>query len=286
MFDFDASIRNNAAGKTLICAHRGVSGGNIPCNTMAAFAAALAQGADMIELDVTKSRDGEYFVFHPGKESAHLRTRRLIGVSDAKTVRKFRYVNQDDDKTQFGVDRLDEVFDFLRGKCYINVDKFWTDVPGISSVIRRAGVERQVVVKTSLRSEHLRAVKECAPDFMFMPIVRDRDEITDELRRQGVNCIGAEILFEKDSAPVASDEYIADMHKKGMLLFVNAIVYNYKEVLAGGHNDDISAAGDPDGGWGWLIDKKFDIIQTDWCGMLQSYMERRGAASGRPGSGT
>ena len=28
-------------------------------------------------------------------------------------------------------------------------------------------------------------------------------------------------------------------------------------------------------GWGWLLDKGFDIIQTDWCGMLKNYIENR-----------
>lgn len=275
MFDFNDSIVNNCSGKVLVCAHRGVSGGNIPCNSFAAFSAALAQGADMIELDVTESRDGKFFVFHPGKEHAHLDSRKLISAMKGENVKKLRYVNQDNDETQFGVDELCDVLDFLRGKCYINVDKFWTDIPGISAQIRRAGVEKQVIVKTALKDKYLKPLKECASDFMFMPIVRTEDTVTDMLRSQGINCVGAEILFEKESEPVASDEYIEAMHKKGMLLFANAIVYNYKEVLSAGHNDDISAAGDPERGWGWLIDKKFDIIQTDWCGMLKYFIANR-----------
>ena len=275
MFDFDRTIRENAAGRTLICAHRGVSGGNVPCNTMASFTAALARGADMIELDVTKSLDGAYFVFHPGKEKAHLNSRKLISLMKADRVKKLRYVNQDNDKTQFGVDPLPDVLDYLRGKCYINVDKFWTDIPGISKVIRQTGVEKQVIVKTNLKESHLKPLKECAADFMFMPIVRDKDTVTDLLVSQGIRCIGAEVLFENESAEVASDAYIEAMHKKGMVLFANAIVYNYKDVLSAGHNDDISAAGSPDEGWGWLLRKGFDIIQTDWCGMLKAYINRR-----------
>ena len=173
------------------------------------------------------------------------------------------------------MDKLADVLDYLRGKCYINVDKFWTDIPGITGVIRRTGVEKQVVVKTELKPAHLKPLKECAADLMFMPIVKYEDNVTDGLRKQGVNCIGAEILFENEDAPVAGDEYINSMHRKGMLLFANAIVYNYKAVLSAGHNDDISVAGEPDRGWGWLADKGFDIIQTDWCGMVKDYLSRR-----------
>ncbi|MCH5198498.1 MAG: glycerophosphodiester phosphodiesterase family protein [Oscillospiraceae bacterium] len=275
MFDFNESIINNAAGKTLICAHRGVSGGNIPCNTLAAFSAALMQGADMIELDVTKSRDGRFFVFHPGKERAHLGKHRVISAMRGDCVKKLRFINIDNDKTQFCVNELCEVLDYLRGKCYINVDKFWTDIPGISKEIRRAGVEKQVVVKTELKDKYLKPLKECAADMMFMPVIDNEDNVTDMLKSTGINCIGAEVLFENENAPVASYEYISSMHKKGMLLFVNAEVFYYKTVLSAGHNDDVSVTDDPEKGWGWLIDRGFDIIQTDWCGALKIFTENR-----------
>ena len=54
-----------AKEKIIIAAHRGSSTGNIPCNTLPAYRAALLEGADMIEIDVDKSADGELFIFHP-----------------------------------------------------------------------------------------------------------------------------------------------------------------------------------------------------------------------------
>jgi glycerophosphoryl diester phosphodiesterase len=47
----------------LIIAHRGASA-DAPENTLAAFALALQQGADMLELDVQQSADGVLVVFH------------------------------------------------------------------------------------------------------------------------------------------------------------------------------------------------------------------------------
>lgn len=52
------NLREEALDQMLIAAHRGIAGGNIPCNTIAAFDAALYQGADMIELDVAERRCG------------------------------------------------------------------------------------------------------------------------------------------------------------------------------------------------------------------------------------
>ena len=50
-------LHSSAKEHILIVAHRGVAGGNIPCNTIASYELALKQGADMLEVDVTKSAD-------------------------------------------------------------------------------------------------------------------------------------------------------------------------------------------------------------------------------------
>lgn len=47
----------------LVAAHRGTSGGNIPPNSIAAFDIALKEGADILEMDLFQSIDGELFVF-------------------------------------------------------------------------------------------------------------------------------------------------------------------------------------------------------------------------------
>ncbi|MBR4452548.1 MAG: glycerophosphodiester phosphodiesterase family protein [Clostridia bacterium] len=279
MIDFDKSIFENTRDRILICAHRGFSGADIPCNTMAAFRAAVLSGADMIELDVSKSRDGKYFVFHPGMEHAHLRKKKLISLMRSDKVEKLRFVNQDDCPTDFGINTLEEVFDYLRGKCYINVDKYWTDIPGITECIRKCGVEKQVVVKTAIKDSYIKEIKKYAPDLMFMPIVRHRDDITANLISEGINCIGAEVLFKKDDEPVTSKEYIDSMHAKGLILFANAIVYNKNDVIAAGHSDDNSFVIDPDYGWGWLAGKGFDIIQTDFCPLVSDYLDKTGKRS-------
>jgi len=65
-------IREMAKERVILCAHRGVWGGNIPCNNTLAYDIAIAQGADMVEIDVTMAADSELFVFHPGMEHRHL----------------------------------------------------------------------------------------------------------------------------------------------------------------------------------------------------------------------
>ncbi len=277
MLDFTKSIFENRKEKNypLLAAHRGVCGANVPCNTMTAFKAAVTYGADIIELDVSKSKDGKFFVFHPGMEPVFLKSERLISDMTADEVEALYLYNQDSVPTSYKIPSLAEVFAFLKGKTYINVDKFWTDIPGITEEIRKAGVEKQVIVKTYTDAESLEQVAKYAPDFMFMPMVRGNDEVTAWLIEKGVNVIGTEILFDKETDSVISEAYISAMHENGLLIWVNSIVYDEAAVISAYHTDDISLSDSPDKGWGWLDDKNVDIIQTDWLLAVQQYFENR-----------
>ncbi len=275
--NFEKSIFENRKelGRPFLVAHRGVCGANIPCNTIAAYKIALSQGADVVEIDVSKSKDGKFYVFHPGMEHVFLKSDRLISEMDSSEVDNMFLVNQDSVPTSYKVPTLKEVFALLKDKVYINVDKFWTDVEGISREIREAGVEKQVIVKTYVDEKSLEAVKKYAPEFMFMPLVWTKDTVSDRLIRDGVNLIGTEILFAKEDEECISDEYIASMHEKGLLIWMNPIIYDEKAVISAHKTDDISLTDDPDKGWGWLIDKNADFLQTDWLLMLKNYVESR-----------
>ncbi|MBE6624747.1 MAG: glycerophosphodiester phosphodiesterase family protein [Ruminococcaceae bacterium] len=276
MIDFSKSIFENrkAKGSPFLAAHRGVCGANVPCNTLASYKIALDLGADVVEIDVSKSKDGVFYAFHPWMEPVFLKSKYICDLTSQEVDELF-LLNSDSVPTSYRVPRLRDVLMLLKDKAYINVDKFWTDVEGITREIRECGVEKQVIVKTGTDKETLERVKEFAPDFMFMPLVKHKDDVTDYLQENGINQIGTEILFDSEDNDCISDEYIAKMHDKGLLVWANAIIYNEKDVISAHHTDDISLYDNPDKGWGWLIDKGVDFIQTDWLVLLQNYIEKR-----------
>lgn len=277
MIDFEKSIFENRKARNypFLVAHRGVCGANVPCNSIAAYKIALAQGADVVEIDVSKSKDGKFYVFHPGMEHVFLKSKPLWELNSDE-IDELRLLNQDSVPTRYKVPTLEEVLLLLKDKAYINVDKFWTDVEGISNIIRKCGVEKQVIVKTYVDDKALEAVTKYAPDFMFMPLIWHKDTVTDMLLENGVNVIGAELLFHAENEDCASDAYIKKMHDMSLLLWANSIIYNERDVISAHHTDDISLTDNPDKGWGWLIDKGFDFIQTDWLLMLKDYIKNRG----------
>lgn len=269
-------LRQTAKEKVILVAHRGVSGGNIPCNTLAAYEIALRQGADMIEIDVDKSTDGKLYIFHPGMEKAHLNFDGCIKNMTSQEIDQLRFVNQDNTPTQFGLNTLDEVLETFKGRCYINCDKFWENPREISDAIRAHGMMEQILVKTSPKKEYFDIIEEYAPDVQYMVIVRENaDEIHRELLRRKINYMGQELLFTTEESPLCSPEYLDQLRKDNILSWANAIVYSYKSVLAAGHSDDTALCESMDKGWGWLARRGFDFIQTDWPLMLKTYLEEQ-----------
>lgn len=269
--------------KVLLVAHRGVCGANIPPNSLQAFQIALNQGADVIELDVDCSADGTLFVQHPKMEKVHLRMQDRIRTYPASVVEQLYLSNADQCRTAWKIPRLEEALRLMKGKCVINIDKFWENPEKIARLIRKLGMEDQILIKTANRPEYLEAVEQYAPDLYYMTIATDVDVVHEEIQKRRINYVGAEVLFKEEDAPVAGRDYIEKMHREGKIVWVNALVYDYKAVLAAYHNDDVSMIEDPEKGWGWLADRGFDLIQTDFLLPCRQFLEETGrrTASGQ-----
>ena len=270
-------IKKTAADHIFVVAHRGTAGGNIPCNTITSYEIALKQGADMIETDISKTADGKLVIFHPKMEPAHLNSNlRIPEMTLSEVKEKLRYVNYDNAPTQFGVESFDDLLETFKGRCYINIDKFWDNPEDIYHAIKRHGMVEQMLVKSTINEKVISVLEELAPEIPFIPIVSEQHPEHESLMKRNINYIGAEVLFKKDDSYVASHEFIDKMHRDGKLVWVNSIIYNHIAQLSGEHSDDTAFTVSYDYGWGWLADRGFDIIQTDWPIMLINYLKESG----------
>lgn len=269
-------LREKAKENIIVVAHRGTAGGNIPCNTLASYEIALKQGADMLEVDVSISADGKLFLFHPLMEHAHLNKPLLLSALPFSLIKKLRYVNADNTPTQFGIASFDDFLEQFKGRCYINIDKFWSNPEKIYEAIKRHGMTEQMLVKSKPSEKVFDMLEGLAPELPFMPIVKENCTCHEELMKRNINYVGIETCFKTDAAEVAQDEFIEKIHADGKLLWANSIIFSHKHQLAGGHSDDTALTVSEDLGWGHLADKGYDFIQTDWPGMLIEYLKRTG----------
>ena len=173
--------------------------------------------------------------------------------------------------TQYKVNTLDEVLEHLKGRCCINVDKFWTRPKEIADAIKRHGMEKDVIIKSPPDIHHFQAVEAYASNMPYMSLVYREDTSHQLLKSMDINYVGVEIIFQTEQDPAVQDTYLKKMKQDGYLLWGNAILYNIKEIISAGHTDDAALCGNPDYGWGWFAQKGFDIIQTDWTAKIKSY---------------
>ena len=134
----------------------------------------------------------------------------------------------------------------------------------------------QIVVKSSPKKEYLDIIEEYAPDVCFLPILSQDGGIHEEMMRRNINYVGAEVVFADETQDIGTVDFIEKLHADGKLVWANAIIYNYKKQLAAGHSDDTSFTISPDYGWGWLADRGYDIIQTDWTQAMAVYLAETG----------
>lgn len=259
----------------LIATHRGEVCGNIPHNSLPAFEAALRMGSDMLETDITLTGDGVPVIFHPRQELNQLKQDVHIDQMSWDEVKELRYVNDCRAATQWGILTLDEFLEAFKGRAFLNLDHCWHYFEPVIKAVRRHNMLDQVLMKAPGNMEYAQAMEQLAPDMMFMTICKQEDTVTEALEKMDINLVGVELVFATDDSPLVDDAYIQAQHDKGRLLWCNTILYNYLKPLSGGHTDDISVTEDPDKGWGWVVEKGFDIIQTDWTLALRQYLQNR-----------
>jgi glycerophosphoryl diester phosphodiesterase len=262
----------------LIAAHRGTCGGNIVRNTIPAFENALKHGADIIELDVIMSKDGDFFVFHNGNEERVLGEKKDIREMRTKEIERHRCKNDDAHRIDQKVERLDEVLEYLKHKCLLNVDRSWFYWKETIAALKRHGMADQIILKSPADRELIEALEDSGTGFMYMPIVYKK-ECLDLTLAHKVNVIAAELILGDPSCELISADYMAWLKGKGIFSWVNAITLDDETVLSAGLDDNRSIIRGEDEGWGRLIELGFDIVQTDWPLLLRRYVDRRKANS-------
>ena len=260
--------------KVLVAAHRGTCGGNIVWNTSLSYKNALLHGADMIEVDVSMTKDGVFFAFHNTEEEAEFGRKCDIREMTSKEVEEINVLNSIRNTSGQKVERLENVLPRFKGKCLINIDRSWFYWEKVISFLKSVKMDSQILLKSGVEEEYLRQLENSGSGLMYMPIVRTMEE-WEQVRKYDINLAAAELLFKGTENPLADTGFIQDLREQGIVPWVNAITLNDKDVLSGGLDDNHAIADGFDKNWGKLIDMGFQIIQTDWPALLRNYIDQR-----------
>ncbi|MBV1780234.1 glycerophosphodiester phosphodiesterase family protein [Paeniglutamicibacter sp. ABSL32-1] len=273
-----------ARGGPLVAVHRGTGLGSIAENTGPAVAAALAQGADMVEIDVVESTDGDFFLFHDGYEAMHFGIAENIRTLSTAQILELAYKWCSHPGEPLRVAGVEEV---LRAhpRTLFNVDRSWGSWPRLLPFLDRLPEPGRLLFKSPVEAELLDTLAAHPVKYPYAPIVRSHSEVLQVLATEGINTVGMELIAPDPDHEFAEPGYIHWLHGRGLFALLNAINLSNRVPLFAGFDDETSVLGAPDEGWGRLMSLGADVIQTDWPSLLVPYRDRRREQSARNAGG-
>jgi glycerophosphoryl diester phosphodiesterase len=264
---------------SLVMAHRGTSGGSIPENSSGAVIAAVRSGADVVEIDVTGSRDGAYFVHHDGMEGQHLSTTTNLALltTDEIASVSHRWLDQPDKPVR--LERLTSLLEpFAHSDVLFQIDRSWPWWPDVLDELDTLDMTPQLVVKCpAAMKDAVDALAAVPAKIPYVAMCRTLAETELHLGRDDLNLIGVEISFAHSDSPFLRPETIARLHEQGLTVWVNTLVLPNGVPLAGEYDDARALYEGPDAAWGRLLDLGVDVIQTDWPWLLAAHRDERTA---------
>jgi len=212
----------------LIAAHRGHSAAR-PENTLQAFEAAIAAGADFIETDPRLTRDGVVVCFHDPT------LQRRAGRPDAIADTDFNALRGIALEGGGRVPALEEVLDLARGRVAVVLD---VKIAGpdmqarLAVLAARAGMRDAIVqgVRSVRDCQTLAARRACRDILAFMP----KDQTIESFAEAGATIIR---LWEED----VIDDRLAAIHRTGCRAWVTCGLRSASE--AAGHCEPGRVAG-------------------------------------------
>lgn len=264
-------LREPSGKVVLVVSHRG-DWRNFPENTIEAINGAVEIGADIVEIDVQKTKDGHFVLMHDATVDRMTNGKGKVADLTLEEIKKLKLRNGIGHATQYRVPTLREALTAGKGRVMFNLDKVGSDrLDDVYAMAREIGVEHQIIFKSGERYEKVRPILEKAPKALFMPIVSlDRKDTLEKIEEYEKNLKPFAYEFIPNTEPSEHLDRIKVMGKAGTHIWINSLW----DSLCLGHCDD-KAVDDPDANWGWILDQGATMIQTDRPARLIKYLEAK-----------
>lgn len=272
--EINARLNQVFQNQPVLCvAHRGVSSGMVVENTTASTLAAVRSGADMVEIDVSRSSDGVYFAFHDGLEPHLLGKEQNLYTLTACEVQQLRYLIDGKPHPLYPIEQLTEVLRALKGQTLFNVDRSWSWWPELLPVLDSLDMADQLLLKAPANHPAIDVLRSHETKFPFMPICTTIEQANAHLDDPALNLVGLELLAKAPADPLFSPETTSMLSAGNVFLFANAEVVDPGSSLCAGYDDASALAQGPDPAWGELVRRGFRAIQTDWPWLLRAHLD-------------
>lgn len=264
-------LNNPKSEKVFVVSHRG-DWRNAPENSLQAFKNCIAMNADMIEIDLKKTKDGQLVLMHDNTINRTTNGKGKPSDYTLEELRKLRLKNGIQVVTAHQIPTLEEVLKLAKGKILINIDKGYDFFKDVYALLVKTGTVDQVVIKSGFPYEKVKAENGDVLDkVIYMPIVSldkpGAEEFIDGYK--AMKPIAIECCFREVTPEVL--RLLKKVRDNGSKVWVNSMWPS----LDAGHDDDRAVElGQKDETWGWLLEQGASLIQTDRPQELIKYLKK------------
>lgn len=257
-------------GYIFVAAHR-ADWKYAPENSLQALRNAIFFGADIIETDVRQTRDGHFVMMHDATVDRMTNGTGLISEMSLEEIRRLRLKTNWGQSTQMSVATLDEYVEEAKGRVNLYLDKAGIDLPGaeegatvrsLLQVLRRYDTLQETVFVLDWPYEKARRIFGAALDsVIYCPVIEDRiPNLVAYVEEYIERLHPVAFQFRMSSLETQAYRMLPRVLESGSRAFVAATWPHH----TAGHDDNISIFQHPSEGWGWLIERGFTILETNF----------------------
>lgn len=270
---YQFSLQNFPQDKVMVVAHRG-DWRNAPENSVWAVRKAIEAGADMVEIDLSITKDSVLILMHDRTIDRTTTGKGKPADYTLAEIRNFYLRDGIGVPTYMQIPTLEEILLETKGKIFLNLDNGFNYIGLIYPLLKKYDMLGEVLFKGetdySTFNEKYGYIQD---EIIFMPIIRleksGKEKSLENI--EGFLKHYKPYGFEFTVGP--TEENLIDfqvLRKKDLRVWVNSLWHHHNA----GHHDDLSLE-NPDI-YDWYIKNHINIIQTDRIKELCSFLKKHG----------
>lgn len=263
----------------LVAAHRG-EWTLAPENSIPALEYSIQFGVDIMETDVRLTKDGQIVIMHDYTVDRTTNGTGKVSDLTLAEIKKLKLRNNSGGMTDLEVPTLEEYIKIAKGKIILYLDKAGYDLPNhqkghlikklIETVKKHDYLQETMLVLDMPYSQAKAILGNDLEKINYVPVIEESisnlnsyvDEYLTKLKP---------VAFQFRIADINSESYkqLDKILKSSSKAFVAATWKNH----TAGHDDLVSILERPSKGWGWIVEKGFTILETNYPRDLIKYLE-------------
>ena len=265
-------LQQPSAPYVLFGAHRG-DWRNAPENSLQAIQRCIDMGLDIVEIDLRSTSDGHLIIMHDKTLDRTTTGSGKISEHTLEEISKLYLKNPLGIVTRQKVPTVQDALALTRGKILVFLDKAESYIPELSRVLDSMDIHREVILfgREQLSYEaQLKVFGNLVHTTCFIPVLKssmqDIPAYIKELDAT-IKPVAYALEFDEDTAVL---KQVSAIKQTGAKIWISTLWGS----MCGGHDDELSVD-NPAQGWGWVLDKKADIILTDRPSDMKHYLEKK-----------